>query len=48
MLTSVVMELFNAFLCRHVGTTVWKAVVTGFGGGFVLLQGSERAGEIWV
>ena len=48
MLTSVVMELFNAFSRRHAGTTVWKVVVTGFGRGFVLLQGSERVGEIRV
>ena len=28
--------------------TVWEAVVTGFGGGFVPLRGSERVGEIRV
>ena len=28
--------------------TVWGAVVTGFGGGFVPLKGSERVGEIHV
>ena len=28
--------------------TVWEAVVTGFGGGFVPLKGSERVGEIRV
>ena len=26
--------------------TVWEAVIIGFGGGFVPLQGSERVGEI--
>jgi ABC-type glutathione transport system ATPase component len=28
--------------------TVWEAVVTGFGGGFVPLKGSERVGEMRV
>ena len=28
--------------------TLWEAVVTGFGGGFVPLKGSERVGEIRV
>ncbi|EDQ98776.1 uncharacterized protein LACBIDRAFT_296753, partial [Laccaria bicolor S238N-H82] len=41
-------ELFDAFPRRHPGMTVWEAVVTGFGGGFVPLKGSERVGEIRV
>jgi hypothetical protein len=28
--------------------TVWKVVITGFGGGFVPLRWSERVGEIRV
>ena len=38
--------VFDAFPRRHPGMTVWKAVVTGFGGGFVPLRGSEGVGEI--
>ncbi|KIJ90822.1 hypothetical protein K443DRAFT_686475 [Laccaria amethystina LaAM-08-1] len=41
-------ELFDAFPRRHPGMTVWEAVVTGFGGGFVPLKGSERVGEMRV
>ena len=44
--SSVVSEIFDAFPHRHAGTTVWKAVVIGFGGGFCSLGGSERVGEI--
>jgi len=28
--------------------TVWEAIITGFGGGFVPLKGSERVGEMHV
>jgi len=27
---------------------VWEAIITGFGGGFILLKGSGRVGEICV